>query len=272
MPFGDALYEHIMNNENETINHIGINLIYEYFLGVERQGIGSPEATVKALSFIDNLTIRSHIADIGCGTGGQTMTLAQNTSGQITGIDIFPDFIHLFNRNAEKRGVSGRVKGFVGSMDNLPFQEGSLDLIWSEGAIYNIGFEKGFREWRKFLKPGGFIAVSECCWLTDARPQDYSYLTDNFLEIDSISNKLRVINDAGYVPTAHFVLPEECWTENYYAPMTVRMQEFMEENNYSAASKRLVDFMKKDIAYYLENKAYYGYVFFIAQKTNNLKM
>ena len=37
-------------------------------------------------------------------------------------------------------------------MDALPFQEEELDLIWSEGAIYNIGFERGMNEWNKFLK------------------------------------------------------------------------------------------------------------------------
>ena len=46
-------------------------------------------------------------------------------------------------------------------MDNLPFQNEELDLIWSEGAIYNIGFERGMNEWNKYLKKGGFIAVSE---------------------------------------------------------------------------------------------------------------
>ena len=57
--------------------------------------------------------------------------------------------------------MQDRVKGIVGSMDNLPFQNEELDLIWSEGAIYNIGFERGLNEWRRYLKPGGYIAVSE---------------------------------------------------------------------------------------------------------------
>ncbi len=107
------------------------------------------------MSFIDNLTNESHIADIGCGTGGQTMVLAQNAPGHITGIDLFPTFIDLFNSNAVKLNLQDRIKGVVGSMDNLPFQNEELDLIWSEGAIYNIGFERGLNEWRKFLKTGG---------------------------------------------------------------------------------------------------------------------
>ena len=134
---------------------------------MERQGPGSPEVTLKALSFVDGLTDESLIADIGCGTGGQTMVLAGHVPGQITGIDLFPGFIDIFNRNARQLGLQDRVKGIVGSMDALPFGEEELDMIWCEGAIYNIGFERGLKEWRKYLKPGGYIAVSESSWFTD---------------------------------------------------------------------------------------------------------
>ena len=58
-----------MSNENKTIHEFDFNLICEYFSNVERQGPGSPEATLKALSFIDNLADNSRIADLGCGTG-----------------------------------------------------------------------------------------------------------------------------------------------------------------------------------------------------------
>ena len=159
-----------MDNEIKTIYDFDISLICEYFLQGERQGPGNPEVTLKALSFIDNLTDMSKIADIGCGTGGQTMTLAQNTTGHITGIDVFPGFINQFNQNAQKLNLQDRVKGVVGNMENLPFQAEELDLIWSEGAIYNIGFERGLNEWRKYLKQGGYIAVTENTWFRAERP------------------------------------------------------------------------------------------------------
>jgi SAM-dependent methyltransferase len=151
---------YIMNEENKSIHEFNFTLICEYFSSLERQGPGSSEITLKALSFIDNLTIESRIADIGCGTGGQTMVLAKNAPGQITGIDLFPDFVNLFTENARKLNLQERVNAIVGNMENLLFDEGELDLIWSEGAIYNIGFERGLNEWRKFLKTGGYLVVS----------------------------------------------------------------------------------------------------------------
>ena len=161
-----------MSNENKTIHDFELNLICDFFSTMKRQGPGSPEVTLKALSFIDNLTDKSLIADLGCGTGGQTMVLAEHAPGKITGLDFLPGFVDIFNRNARQAALQDRVKGIVGLMDNLPFQEGELDLIWSEGAIYNIGFERGLNEWRKYLKPGGYIAVSESSWFTDERPAE----------------------------------------------------------------------------------------------------
>lgn len=86
-----------MSTENKSIHEFDFNLICEYYSSLERQGPGSPEATIKALSFIDNLTSESNIADIGCGTGGQTMVLAQHAPGQITGIDLSASFRSLFD-------------------------------------------------------------------------------------------------------------------------------------------------------------------------------
>ncbi len=208
-----------MSQEDKSIHDFNFKLICEYFSSMERQGPGSPEVTVKALSFIDNLTIESKIADIGCGTGGQTMVLAEHTSGHIIGIDLFSDFIDIFNNNARKRNLQDRVKGIVGSMDNLPFQNEELDLIWSEGAIYNIGFERGINEWREFLKTEGFIAVSEASWFTEKRPDEIDrFWKDAYPEIDTISNKIGQMQKAGYIPIAAFVLPENCWTEHFYVP------------------------------------------------------
>lgn len=141
--------------------------------------------------------------DIGCGTGGQTMVLAQHTSGIIRGVDLFPNFINLFNANAVLLNLQDRVKGLIGSMDKLPFQQEEFDLIWSEGAIYNIGFERGLNEWRKFLKTGGYIAVSEISWFTDERPAKIDeFWMVAYPETDTIPKKVEQMQKAGYIPVA----------------------------------------------------------------------
>ena len=256
-----------MSNENKSIHEFDFSLICEYFSGLERQGPGSPEVTIKALSFIDNLNHASLIADIGCGTGGQTMVLAQQTPGQITGIDLFPAFIDLFNINAGKLNLQERVKGIVGSMDKLSFPNGKLDLIWSEGAIYNIGFERGLNEWNKLLKKGGYIAVSEVSWFTEERPVEIEkFWQDAYSEIDTIPKKVGQMQKAGYIPVSTFILPENCWTEHFYSPQVKAQENFLKKY---PGNKTVEDFIASErfeAQLYYKYKDYYGYVFYIGKK------
>ena len=260
-------YIKTMSNENKTIHDFELNLICDFFSNMERQGPGSPEVTLKALSFIDNLTDKSLIADIGCGTGGQTMVLAKHTLGQITGLDLFPGFIDIFNRNAKQLGLQDRVKGIVGSMDNLPFQKEEFDLIWSEGAIYNIGFERGINEWRDYLKPNGYIAVSESSWFTEKRPAEiHDFWMQGYQEIDTIPVKVAQMQRAGYLPVASFVLPEKCWTEHYYQPLSEARKLMLKKYPHNETVKKLIEFQHLEEALYNKYKGFYGYVFYIGKK------
>ena len=129
-----------MNNEDNTNYGLDVNLICEFFMGMDRQGPGSPDMTLKAQSFIEGLDEQSRIADLGCGTGGQTMTLAEAYPGQITAIDNYPGYIEKLNQAAQARELHERVKGLVGTMEELPFEPESLDAIWCEGAIFPVRF------------------------------------------------------------------------------------------------------------------------------------
>lgn len=256
-----------MSNENKTIHQFEYNLICDFFLNTKRQGPGSPDVTLKALSFIDNLTEQSRIADIGCGTGGQTMVIAQHAPGRITGLDLFPGFIDRFNREARQLNLQDRVTGIVGSMDNLPFRDEEFDLIWSEGAIYGIGFERGLKEWRKFLKTGGYIAVSESSWFTRTRPAIIEkYWMDHYPEIDTIPNKVAQVQKAGYVPVATFILPEYCWTEQYFAPLLRAEKLFLDKYAGNKIAEEFVTLQRRDAELYRQYKQFYGYVFYIAKK------
>lgn len=256
-----------MSDENKTIHEFDFNLICEYFACVERQGPGSPEVTLKALGFIDNLTEESRIADLGCGTGGQTVTLARNAPGRITGLDLFPGFIAIFNRQAKRLGLEERMKGIVGSMEELPFGEESLDLIWSEGAIYNIGFERGLNEWKRYLKKGGYVAVTEASWFTDERPRE---IDDFWMKaepgIDTIPHKVARMQEAGYVPVAAFILPENCWTEHYFAPQVEVREKFLKKYAGNRTVERFVAFGRHEAELYHKYKEFYGYVFYIGKK------
>ncbi|MBP7180715.1 MAG: class I SAM-dependent methyltransferase [Dysgonomonadaceae bacterium] len=255
-----------MNTEKQTIHDFDLNIIYDFFSNSERQGPGSPEETLRALSFINGLTEKSKIADIGCGTGGQTMVLGQNTPCEIIGVDAWPDFIDQFNQNAQSKNLQNRVKGIVGNMENLPFEEEELDLIWSEGAIYNIGFERGLNEWRKFLKKGGYIAVTENTWFSEERPAEIQdFWQKAYPEIDTIPTKVAQMQKAGYLPIATYVLPESVWIA-YYSWQTLRREAFLKKYSGNKAVEEFIDAQRYEAELYDKYKECYGYVFYIGKK------
>jgi SAM-dependent methyltransferase len=140
------------------------------------------------------------------------------------------------------------------------------DLIWSEGAIYNIGFERGLREWRRFLKPDGYLVVSEACWFTEQRPDEIErFWVDAYPEIDTLANKPRQVQQAGYLPVSMFILPETCWTDHFYTPQVSHQQQFLQHAG-NAAAASLVAEQRREAELYDRYKAYYGYSFFIAKK------
>jgi SAM-dependent methyltransferase len=182
-------------------------------------------------------------------------------------VDFLPDFLGVLAQQAERLGVADRVSTLACSMDELPFADETLDVIWSEGAIYNIGFEKGVAEWRRFLKPGGLLVASEMTWLTDMRPAELQRHWDReYPEIDMASAKIRVLEKHGYTPVGYFVLPERCWLDEYYRPMQARFDDFLERHGNSAEACAIVDAEQHEISLYETYKGHISYGVYIARK------
>ena len=255
-----------MDKENILIEDFDFTLIADFFRRIDRQGPGGDNETMLAKFLLPNFENDIRIADIGCGTGRQTAVLADMFDGKIDAVDLFPEMLDGLMARCIKRGIDKKVNPVKASMDALSFKSEDYDLIWAEGSIFIIGYERGLRYWRQFLKPGGFVVVSECSWLGSQRPQNMSWIIDNLPEIDTIANKIQQMQEAGYEPYAHFVLPEQCWTANYYAHMPAAMDAFLADHPDNPSAQVFVRRMKKEIAYYEANKDTFGYVFYIGRK------
>jgi len=243
-------------------------LLIDHYKNQERLGPGSDAETEKALQLIKFSKTKSlKILDIGCGTGSQTLTLARNLNGHITAVDLFPEFLEKLNIKSKGLGYGKKITTNVCSMDKLPYRENEFDLIWSEGAIYNMGFENGLKAWRHFLKSGGYLAVSEISWITGSRPGELeNYWMHEYPDIDTVSNKLKVIEINGYSPVAHFILPEYCWMDNYYLPLKEGFSEFLSRHENNQDARNIIEGDKREIEIYEKYHEYYSYGFYIAKK------
>ena len=246
-----------------------LDLLIDLHRNSERQGPGSDKETLKALDLTGLQNKKDmHIADIGCGTGGPTLALALRTGGHFTAVDLFSQFLEELNQKAKRIGLSRNITTLEASMDELPFEKNHFDLIWSEGAVYNIGFETGITMWRDYLKPGGCLAVSELTWISLSRPKEIEeFWTREYPEIDLASNKIRILEENGYTLTGYFYLSEKSWIENYYKPLEADFRFFLERHNYSGLAKKVVHDQREEMNLYQTYHEHYSYGFYIARKS-----
>ena len=243
-----------------------LDFIITFHKKLYRQGPGSDEETLKAIKLTGlSESTELSILDLGCGTGAQTKVLANNLNGTITALDLFQPFLD----ELEDRIKNPNVRTFHGSMDDLPFEKESFDLIWSEGAVYNMGFKNGLKYLHPFLKKNGIIALSEITWLTNERPAEIeTYWNAEYPEIDNAQGKIKTLYESGYVLIDHFILSEESWLSNYYGPLETELAALKEEHPIEEELIEIIQSYQYEIELYKMFKEYFGYGFYIARKRN----
>lgn len=235
----------------------------------KRQGPGGDEQTIQALQLagLASSSEPLNVADIGCGTGASTVTLAKHLNADITAVDLFQDFLDILKANAKKHGVADKITTLAGPMEKLLFEKGSLDVIWAEGAIYNMGFAKGVEYFKRFLKPGGILAASEITWLTKERPAEIQQHWDvEYPEIATASDKIKVLEEHGFVLKGYFPLPESSWIDNYYTPLENAYDAFLNKHK-SDDARAIIESEKMEVSLYKKYQSYFSYGFYIAQKS-----
>ena len=245
-------------------------LLIDLHIAADRQGPGGTSETRRAIE-LSGLSKRQDlkIADIGCGTGASTLVLAQDLDARVVAVDFLPEFLDVLRTRAAQAGLADRIDTVNASMNKLPFDPDSLDAIWSEGAVYNIGFESGVKMWRPFLRPGGILAVSELTWLTARRPAEpEEHWCRQYPEVGTAASKLAVLERNGYAPIGYFVLPESCWLDGYYRPMQQRFPAFLARHASSDAARAVVAAEAQEIDLYERHRAFVSYGFYLARRVD----
>jgi len=160
--------------------------------------------TRKAFRMLPKMN-KPRILDIGCGSGVPTMELARLSKGDITGLDINQDLLDVLARKIEKAELSDRVKAVNCSIFDMEFPDESFDIIWSEGSIYIIGFKRGLQKWKRFLKPNGFMVIHD--------------------EEGNVAQKLEQLSGCGYELLGYFIMNEDTWWAEYFAPLEKLISE-----------------------------------------------
>ncbi len=235
--------------------------MYELFAPLDRLAPGSADTTLRALSLVPEFDTRSRVIELGCGTGTTSVLLASVLPGTLVAVDRHAPFVARLRDLVAALGLDHRLDARVADMRDAGVEPGSMDLIWAEGSLYTIGWDKGLALCRRLLAPGGVLAVSELAWI-DERPSERAraYWAEHYPQMRTRAELLSNMQ-AQFVVHGEFVQPQSDWT-GFYERLRERAAEFGERSD--AAAHEVVEIVEREIEIHERCGHEYGYVFVVA--------
>jgi ubiquinone/menaquinone biosynthesis C-methylase UbiE len=239
-------------------------MFFELHSGLPREGPGNDASTKQALQRLPSLPSRPRILDVGCGPGAQTLVLARRARRTVTAVDIHQPFLDELMRRAHEARLAEYIRPVRASMDALPFPPESFDVVWSEGSIYIMGFERGLRAWQPLLRPHGYVVVSELSWLVRDPPAPArAFWGEAYPAMQSVAENRATIERCGYQRINDFVLSKQAWLTNYYEPLMQRMEVFDRDHAGDPEAAKTVAHQRREIELFHSHGDAYGYVFYL---------
>ncbi len=243
-------------------------VFFEVYESLPRQGPGSRACAERALALCRELPPAPTVLDLGCGVGGQTLHLAALLSdGPIVALDNHAPSIERLRAAVAERGLSGRVRPMVGDMAQPELPPASFDLVWSEGALYNIGIEAALRVCRSLLRPGAYLVFTDAVWRKhDPPPEVKAAFEQDYPTMGWTADVLEAIARCPLSLLGHFTLPDQAWWDDFYTPMQRRVEEL--RGKYAADGEALAALaeLAEEPEMHRRFSGYYAYELFVARR------
>lgn len=233
--------------------------VFELFGGIPRHAPGSVESTRRAASVARPfLPRRPRTLDLGCGIGRSARVLAEDLGASVTCLDLYRPFLQT---------AHGSLEAVQADMTRPPFASNTFDLVWSEGALYQAGMDRGLRIAADLLRDHGLIGFTELCWFTAEPPADAQrFWAREYPAIGHVVTLRSVAEQVGYEILESFRLPRGDWEQEYYGPLRRRIAELAPLAQEWKELRAMLTETQREIRIFERHGDSYGYVFFVLRK------
>ena len=105
---------------------------------------------------------RRRVLDVGGGLGGPARTLAARYGCVVTALDLTPSYVEVAAELTRRVGLADRVTHLIGDALDLPFDDGSFDIVWTQNSGMNIADKRSlYAGFHRVLRPGGTLSFQE---------------------------------------------------------------------------------------------------------------
>jgi SAM-dependent methyltransferase len=239
-----------------------IKALIELHRGLERQGPGDTDFSNYIISQIPELPTNPRIVDIGCGAGAGALFLADKFRSKVRAVDISREFLDELEDRAKQRGLDHLVEAIECDMRSLDWKPGTIDLLWSEGAAYNLTFEGALKAWRPLMAANGIAVISEMSYFTSEVPESVSvYWQNAHPTIGTESENSNYANSSGFEILGIHRLPSKAWWDNYYGPLRENMNSF--KHSEDSTMQTVIKETEGEMKLFEQHEKHYGYSFYI---------
>lgn len=241
-------------------------VFFEIHDGLPREAPGDEASARRALGLLCGLPREPLVLDLGCGPGAATALLARETGGRVVGLDLHAPFLRELEQRARRAGIGSRVHAVRADMGCPPFAPGTFDLVWSEGALYSVGFDRGLAIARGLLRQGGHLVATEAVWLVPEPPDEVRrWWEGEYPAIAPVEVTLAMVAAAGLEVLGHFSLPAAAWWE-YYGPLEARLAELRRRHAANAVALEVLEEARVEVEMYRRFGSSYGYQLFACRR------
>jgi len=196
------------------------------------------EKAISIIPIIEN----PQILDAGCGSGVPTLFLAEKLNGNITAIDSDTKSIAILREKVKELNLSNKVNIFNNSLFDIKANNNQFDLIFAEGLLNVVGFQKGFIKIINLLKRNGFIIIHD--------------------EFQNQNEKIELIKNYDCKILSSFVLDEQIWWNDYFKCLEKEISTISNKNKLKLFKSDL-----QEIRLFKKTPFHYKSIYYIIEKT-----